>query len=368
MNQKIDFTNCPRVFDRAFNGANGKKIAVAYNGRPYMLKFPPSGNGKPTELSYTNSCISEHIASSIFNMLGIKAQETMLGTFTVNGKDKIVCACLDFTEDGKQFYDFCSIKNTVLDSDSNGSGTELDDILETIEKQQYVDPIVLKEHFWNMFVADALLGNFDRHNGNWGFLYDPHGKIREIAPVYDCGSCLLPQADDKIMQDVLNHEDALNLRIYRFPTSAIKLHGNKINYYDCRASRYLRKNKEPLLHCSVFIELKAKNMDALKELQSEIAMELTRSKISVDRLTLRQKEGFLSVLPVGANQFGAQYERVLPASSVANLYPFNFSGKTDPQGVYIGRDKFGTNILTEQNFNRINLRIGKILVAAEEIF
>ena len=109
----------------------------------------------------------------------------------------------------------------------------------------------------------------------------------------------------------------------------------------------LRKNKEPLLHCSVFIELKAKSMNALKELQSEIAMELTRSKISVDRLTLRQKEGFLSVLPVGANQFGAQYERVLPASSVANLYPFNFSGKTDPQGVYIGRDKFGTNILVD---------------------
>lgn len=109
----------------------------------------------------------------------------------------------------------------------------------------------------------------------------------------------------------------------------------------------LRKNREPLLHCSVFIELKAKSMDELKELQSEIAMELTRSKISVDRLTLRQKEGFLSVLPVGLNQFGAQYERVLPASSVANLYPFNFSGKTDPHGIYIGRDKFGTNILVD---------------------
>lgn len=109
----------------------------------------------------------------------------------------------------------------------------------------------------------------------------------------------------------------------------------------------LRKNKEPLLHCSVFIELKARNMNVLKELQSEISMELTRSKISVDRLTLRQKEGFLSVLPVGTNQFGSQYERVLPASSVANLYPFNFSGKTDPQGLYLGRDKYGTNILVD---------------------
>lgn len=109
----------------------------------------------------------------------------------------------------------------------------------------------------------------------------------------------------------------------------------------------LRKNREILLHCSVFIELKAGSMDALKELQSDIAMELTRSKLSVDRLTLRQKEGFLSVLPVGANQFGAQYERVLPVSSVANLYPFNFSGKTDPQGLYIGRDKYGSNVLVD---------------------
>ena len=109
----------------------------------------------------------------------------------------------------------------------------------------------------------------------------------------------------------------------------------------------LRKNKEPLLHCSVFIELKAKDLDSLKELQGDISMELTRSKISYDRLTLRQKEGFLSVLPTGSNQFGSLYERVLPASSVANLYPFNFSGKTDPQGFYIGRDKYGTNILVD---------------------
>lgn len=109
----------------------------------------------------------------------------------------------------------------------------------------------------------------------------------------------------------------------------------------------LRKNKEPLLHCSVFIELKAKSKQKLKELQTNIAMELTRSKIEVDRLTLRQKEGFLSVNPVGSNQFGSLYERVLPASSVANLFPFNFSGKTDPNGLYIGRDKYGTNILVD---------------------
>lgn len=125
----------------------------------------------------------------------------------------------------------------------------------------------------------------------------------------------------------------------------IEAEGNLQDVVELMAN--LRKNREPLLHCSAFIEIKAGNAEALKEIQSEVAMELTRSKISVDRLTLRQKEGFLSVLPVGANQFGAQYERVLPASSAANLFPFNFSGKTDPQGIYIGRDKFGTNILVD---------------------
>jgi len=232
MSKTIDFTNCRRIPGRAYNGANGKKIAVEFEGKQYMLKFPPSGEGKPTELSYTNSCISEHIASSIFNLLGVKAQETMLGTFTIAGKTKVVCACLDFTSDGKQLFDFCSIKNTILDSDSNGSGTELEDVLETIDKQQFVDPVRLKAHFWDMFATDALLGNFDRHNGNWGFLYDPAEKKSSIAPVFDCGSCLLPQADEEVMRNVLTDPVERDMRIFRFPTSALKQRGRKINYYD----------------------------------------------------------------------------------------------------------------------------------------
>ena len=232
MTDRIDFTSCRRLLGKAYNGANGKKIAVEYDGRQYMLKFPPSGVQKPTDLSYTNSCISEHLGSSIFNMLGISAQYTLLGVFTVNGKEKVVCACGDFTADGKTLYDFCSVKNTVIDSEHGGSGTELSDILESIEKQQFVNPEKLLEHFWNVFVVDALLGNFDRHNGNWGFLYDSKTDTAEIAPIFDCGSCLLPQADEKVMRNVLNNEDELNARIYRFPTSAVKLDGQKIDYYD----------------------------------------------------------------------------------------------------------------------------------------
>ncbi len=128
-------------------------------------------------------------------------------------------------------------------------------------------------------------------------------------------------------------------------TECVEAEGNLQDVIELLAN--IRRNRESLLHCSVFIELKAKDLDSLKDLQTEVLMELTRSKISVDKLTLRQKEGFLSVLPVGFNQFGTQFERVLPASSAANFFPFSFSGKTDSHGLYIGRDKYGTNILVD---------------------
>ena len=109
----------------------------------------------------------------------------------------------------------------------------------------------------------------------------------------------------------------------------------------------MHRNREPLLHCAVFLELSANNLDDLKLLQTDVLTELVRSKLNVDRLMLRQREGFLSVGPAGRNVLGSQFERVLPASSVANLYPFNYSGKTDPHGFYLGRDKFGSNIIVD---------------------
>lgn len=111
----------------------------------------------------------------------------------------------------------------------------------------------------------------------------------------------------------------------------------------------MHRNKEPLLHAAVYIELSAHDLDQLKMLQTEVLTELIRSKLNVDRLMLRQQQGFISVMPSGWNVFGDQFERVLPASSVANLYPFNYSGKTDELGFYLGRDKFGSNILVDFN-------------------
>lgn len=109
----------------------------------------------------------------------------------------------------------------------------------------------------------------------------------------------------------------------------------------------LHRNKEPLLHCAVYIEMIAGDMQELQILQTNVEVELMRSKLNVDRLKLRQQAGFCAVSPVGCNVLGTEYERVLPASSVANLFPFNYSGKTDRKGFYIGKDKYGSNIVVD---------------------
>ena len=227
---RIDFTNCDVNRFRAYGGANGNKINVRYGGKSYMLKFPPKPR-RNAEMSYTNGCISEYLACHVFEILGFHTQETLLGTYTdKRGKEKTVVACGDFTEGGKKLIEFAQLKNTCIDSEQNGYGTELSSILEAIEEQTLLPSGMLREFFWDMFIADALLGNFDRHNGNWGILVDEKKQSAEIAPVYDCGSCLYPQLDETGMQMVLSDQAEINNRIYVFPTSAIMENGKKISY------------------------------------------------------------------------------------------------------------------------------------------
>ena len=226
----LDFTSLPRR-NKSYAGANGNKIAVVYNGELYMLKFPGAARLNQ-DLSYANGCISEYLGSHVFELAGIPVQKTLLGTYTLNGKEKIVVACKDFTATGLVLQDFTSMKNTVLDSDSNGTGTELNDIMDAIEAQTMIDPSVLSRHFWDMFIVDALIGNWDRHNGNWGFLYNTVTDEVQLAPIFDCGSCLFPQADENIMRAVLDDPAEKELRIFERPLSAIRQDGQKINYFD----------------------------------------------------------------------------------------------------------------------------------------
>lgn len=225
----IDFTNLP-IRKKAYGGANGSKLSIVYNNELYMLKLPMHALKNPN-LSYTNSCISEYLGCHIFNILGVKAQETILGIYKFHGKVRNVVACKDFTSINTIFLDFASVKNQIIDSASNGYGTELMDILDTIQKQNVVNPKELEEHFWNMFVVDAFIGNRDRHNGNRGFLYNQEKDEMKIAPIFDCGSALYPQINDEMIKKVMSSKTEMDARVYDMPTSAILVDGKRANYF-----------------------------------------------------------------------------------------------------------------------------------------
>lgn len=277
----IDFSILPRK-NKTYAGANGSKISVIYNNEQYMLKFPPAPR-KNLDMSYTNSCISEYIGSHILNIIGIKTQETLLGKFTINDKEKIVVACKDFTSLGITLQDFASLKNQMIDSAHNGYGTELKDIIYTIENQQAIDPKELTEHFWNLFIADAFIGNFDRHNGNWGFLYNEQTDEMSIAPVYDCGSCLYPQASDEIISTILANKEEIDARVFVFPTSAIQSEGKKINYFDFISSLQNSDCNKALRRIAPKINTEAieqmiKDIPCISELQKQFYITMLRHR------------------------------------------------------------------------------------------
>lgn len=226
----VDFTNLPQR-KKSYAGANGNKLSIVLNGELYMLKLPGHAP-KNKNLSYANSCISEYLGCHIFNMAGIQSQETVLGKFNYKGAERIAVACKDFEQDGYKLMDFASAKNQIIDSKSNGYGTDIKEIVETIEGQNLIDPVLLSNHFWNMFVVDALIGNWDRHNGNWGFLYNQDTDEVKLAPIFDCGSCLYPQMDEELAKKALKEKNEIKIRIFDFPTSAISNNGKRINYYN----------------------------------------------------------------------------------------------------------------------------------------
>lgn len=223
----IDFSDFEVNHFRGYGGNNGNKLALIINGENYMVKFPPKAKNNEN-MNYSNSCVNEYIGCHIFDCLGIKAQETILGLYN----NKVVVACKDLNANNNKLMEFALLKNQNIIETVSGYGTELSEIIKTIEIQRIINKSILLEFFWDMFIVDALIGNFDRHNGNWGLLINEKNKSADISPIYDCGSSLFPQIDSYTLNAVLDNPKEIDKRVFVFPNSAIKINNNKINYFN----------------------------------------------------------------------------------------------------------------------------------------
>ena len=219
----LDFTNAVEELNN-YKGSEKKKTLLL-NNKKYLVKFPDPVREKNKNISYINNAFSEYVGSNVFRIAGFKTQNTILGKYFYNGKEKIVCACEDFTDDGHILYEFESL--ALSTNPDKKIETELNDIMEVIEESKMIDTADTKVKFWNMFIIDSLIGNTDRHNGNWGFLLNKTSGEISFSPIYDCGSCLNPMLEDTELEKI-NDIELKNIAINCY--SCIKENGKKINY------------------------------------------------------------------------------------------------------------------------------------------
>ncbi len=243
-NDVIDFTNCKRVH-RSYGGSD-RKFGVYYDGRTYMLKFSEN-HAKKSDISssYVNNVLSEYISSHIAQTAGLPAHNTMLGYY----KDEIVVACQDFRQPGDENIEFGELMRSSYDSHDVKRIAMLSQIYETIKDPVNNLPEDLQkesiERYWDTFVVDGLVGNFDRHIGNWGYLANNNNM--RLAPAYDFGSTLFPKLSDMGMEEMMSSSYEMRKRCLVFPSPALCITRDKVGkvgYYDMMSSDYDRNCSE----------------------------------------------------------------------------------------------------------------------------
>lgn len=247
----IDFSKYPKT--DTFYGGTERKFGVNIDGFEYMIKFQKQTNFGVKRFNH----ISEYIGCHIFNILGFNAQETYLGLY--NGEQ--VVACKNFITDGFQFVPFNDVGESSLEQDKESYQYSYQDIMQMLaDNVKLTDVKETTDMFWSIYVVDALLGNFDRHGGNWGFL--KKNNRYTLAPVFDNGSCLFPQlTDDDTINKIMNSEELTNERIYKFPTSQVQLDGKKSSYFEVINSLAFNECNEAIIRvCQKFSQQSVDNL------------------------------------------------------------------------------------------------------------
>ena len=241
-----------------FSGAE-KKFEIIIDGHRYIVKFQ-----KNSEVGLTYNYVSEYLGSHIFQSIGIPVQETFLGTY--NGKNVVVMK--NFLEPEDALVAFNGVGESSLERDKELYQYTYEDITAMLtENMKSTNVAETIERFWDMFIVDALIGNFDRHGGNWGFIKRDN-KYR-IAPVYDNGSSLYPKLNtDEKIAEVLASQEEIDKRIYQFPTSHIKVKNRKSSYFEVISSLQFEACNEALKRIVPRIDLERINriVDEIEEI------------------------------------------------------------------------------------------------------
>lgn len=217
---------------------SAEKYRARLDGKWAMFKFGEpieKDASKPLLASYDNAPLSEHLACSIIRTIGIPAQKTELGTY----RGRIVVACEDFARNDArriELVEFSALENSMSGgSSANRVIPELDFTLRVLDEHEWLAPLrdEARERFWDTIVIDALLGNYDRHAHNWGYLSDVEtGDVVALAPIYDCASSMNPRLSSSEMEKLLANPEYLRHTVAERPKMCLNVNGKRPRYSD----------------------------------------------------------------------------------------------------------------------------------------
>ena len=244
-----DYSKYPEG-NRYYSGAERKK-SILINERPYLIKFQ-----KNSREGLRFNHVSEYLGSHIFNLLGIETQETFLGTY--NGENIVVIQ--DFLGEDEVFVPFNGVGDSSLERDKEKYQYSYEDIIEMLQDNvKLTDVEQTIDLFWDMFIVDAFIANFDRHGSNWGFI--KKDNMYRLSPIFDNGSSLFPQLNtDKKIEAILENQKEIDKRIYKFPTSQVKYQGKKSSYYEIISSLAFEECNNALVRIVKRIDFEKINM------------------------------------------------------------------------------------------------------------
>ena len=244
MDNVIDFTDAEPGY-RDYGGSDSK-LSLQKNGVHYMVKFAEQ-KIKTSEIatSESNSIFSEYVGLHIAKTMGLEVHNTKLGLY----KGEPVVACEDFVQDGWKLQEFEWFMRTVFRKGQIGRIPTYEQIYMTINESMLS---VIKEEavsrYWDTFILDAFIGNFDRHKGNWGYLVNEKEKIIRLAPIYDCGSSIYPALSERGFDQILTSDTEIDLRIFEFPKPAINRNSDPFKIDKFSYQELLFENRD--VNCS----------------------------------------------------------------------------------------------------------------------
>lgn len=288
----IEFNN------QLYGGQAGQKMGFNWNNEKWFLKFPKSTKSmEQVRISYTTSPLSEYIGSHVYKLIGLDVHDTQLGIYD----DKLVVACRDFKQEDENLFDFHAIKNLYSLTDTfeinylseSGGLQSLEELYDVFKSNQIFKTLpTLRQHFWNMFVVDALIGNHDRNNGNWGILVNSHTSAIRLAPIYDNGAALSNKLDENKMLSLLDDEDRFKQSIYENRISFFSFKDKIIN-----PLKYIETKENPECNEAILRIFPRLDLVKIQEMINQIPeVYITKDNKEIPVISQVQKDFYCKVL------------------------------------------------------------------------